>query len=386
MSLSHFKILMIDSLVGNDYSVFLCSHLKKIGNDICLVTTANRTIHSKINFQVKRWAPSKSQSANKIKKLFLYLSYLWKIWISALRDRDILVHFQFPRRIRIESLFIFYLRLSGVKIIFTSHNILPHEYKKIDYFFRYILLKSSVAIIVHSNYIKKELMKTFHVCSEKIFIIPHGDLLFEPRISQNEARKELNLRTYDKVLLFFGLIREYKGLDVLIAAFRLAIKQEKKLKLLIAGNPFNEQLNKRYQMLIQKQNLNDRISYRPEFIPREEVSSYFTAADIVVLPYKKIAHSGVIQMAYSFGKPVIATKVGDFPDMIVQNKNGFLVNKNKPEELAEVILKAFRNPAVLIQIGKYNQRLGESLYSWEIAAWKSNEVYKSLINRNDRIS
>jgi glycosyltransferase involved in cell wall biosynthesis len=235
------------------------------------------------------------------------------------------------------------MKLAGVRLVYTAHNVLPHETGKLDKYLYSLIYKSAHYIIVHSDYIKEKLLISFSVKEEKVKVIPHGNFdIYLPakRITKSEARRKLNMNVNDKILLFFGYIREYKGLDLLLDAFQTAKDCDSELKLLIAGMPFNEELKTHYSKRI-KEISADRIIQHFKFIPSDEVQNYFEASDIVILPYKNIDHSGIIHLAYSFCKPVIVTNVGDFPETVEDGKSGYIIEYNK-EELSDAIHESCR--------------------------------------------
>jgi glycosyltransferase involved in cell wall biosynthesis len=272
------------------------------------------------------------------------------------------------------------MKLSGVRLVYTAHNVLPHETSKTDRFMYALIYKSAHHIIVHSDYIKEKLVSKFNIRPEKVHVVPHGNFdiyLPSERITKTEARGKFGLGEEDKVLLFFGYIREYKGLDLLLDAFEKSKECDPTLKLMIAGMPYNENLAKTYNKRIQDISAGDRIIPAFRFIPSEEVKYFFEAADIIILPYKDIDHSGIIHLAYSFCKPVIATNVGDFPETVENGKSGFVINYDK-DELSETIVKAFEDIYKLRLMGEHAKYLNDSKYSWTEIGMRTAEIYRSF--------
>ncbi len=376
------KIMMIDSLIGNDYSVCLCNGFNPSDVNLNLIVPKNRTIIANKPFNVFYLSPTKEKK-NKIIKLIKYLKYFFDLYNLIKRVKPNIIHYQFFRR-KSEIFFYYFLKLKGNNLVFTAHNVFPHEKKRYDYFLKSIIYKNSTAIIVHSNYIKEKLIHNFKIKSSKITIIPHGNfdnyLSLKP-ITNNEAREILGLKDNDNVLLYFGFIREYKGVDLLLNSFNILADKDNNFKLLIAGAVKNPELKLKYLELINLSLYKGRISYNFNFIPSNEVAKYFLAADIVILPYKQIDHSGVIHLAYSFGKPVLTTNVGDFPEMVEENKSGFILKQNTVSELAEKIKEIFQDKSRLIEMGKYAKSVSENKYSWEDIASKTLSLYNKIQNK-----
>jgi glycosyltransferase involved in cell wall biosynthesis len=374
------KIVMVDALVGNDYSFCLCASLRGVGLDVTLVVTEDRSeeLPIPINFQLKKWLPSKDSTRNKWRKAFKYMQYLLKLLWYVVRNRVDVVHFQFFRLPRIDSLFCVLLRLIGVDFVYTAHDVLALEGKRIDFLFLQLIYSTSKVIYVHSEYIKRVVLEKFYVRNGKIKVVQHGnfDHYFQHRnIPREKARQCLGLSSTDHVLLFFGIIREYKGLDLLLEAFEIASKDNKHLRLVIAGLPITPELKRFYDEQVAISSAKERIVYHAEFIPTNKVAEYFFACDVVILPYKNIYHSGVLHLAYSCGRPVIATKVGDFSETIEHGKSGYLFEKADVHCLSRAIVAAFAEPDTLLAMGQYARKLSEEHYTWDAIAEKMLHEY-----------
>ncbi len=374
------KIIMVDSLVGNDYSICLCNSLYENGIDLHLIVPKNREIQNNNTFKTLYFSPSKSKGQNKLSKIFEYLYYMVKAYKYIKNTKPDVVHYQFFRR-KSEIFFYKFLQIMGIKLVFTAHNVLPHEKNRLDYLLKYIVYKNSQAIIVHSQYIKEKLLNNFKINKNKVSVIPHGNFdiyLPQNELSEKEARDKLGLSDSDNVILFFGFIREYKGLDLLLEAFNLAAANDKRLKLLIAGKAHTPFLENKYKKIIDNSNFKDRIYRSFTYIANEDIPTYFLASDTVILPYTNIDHSGIIHLAFTFGKPVIATNVGDFGEVIEQNKSGLILKSNDTKELAENINSAFSNKDDLVKMGIYAKKLSTTKYSWGDIARNTISLYKSL--------
>ena len=374
------NIILLDALIGNDYSVCLANALKDEGIDLTFVVPSNREFKSRYDFKVKKWMPSKDQSQSIISKLFAYPVFLMKATGLILGNRNTVVHFQFFR-FKTDIFFLIFLSLMGVKTVYTAHNVFPHEKKKTDKILNYLLYKSARRIIIHSETIKKKLLDNFRLNPRKISVVPHGNFdiyIPENLPSQNESRKIFNLTPDNKVLLFFGYIKEYKGLDLLLKAFRILTERGNDIHLIVAGFPETKKLWEGYAEIIDSIRNKQKIILNLNFIPSNEIALYFSAADFVVLPYKRIDHSGIIHLAYSFSKPVIATSVGDFCENIEEGKSGYLVDSQDEQALASKIEIAFQNRKRIPEMNDYIKLLNRTKYSWKEAARKTVKVYESI--------
>lgn len=375
------KVLMVDSLVGNDYSLCLCQGLHDSGVDVIFVTTEDREVGETYTFPVRFMAPSKDGGKNKVVKLLKYLRYLVSLSRLPRREGADVLHFQFFRRDKLESLMFPLLRLLGVKVVHTAHNVLPHESGRIDYLLKRLVYRASHQIIVHSQYIKDKLLRTFpDIDRNKVAIVPHGnfDIYLPPeRFTKAVARQKLGLPADNAVLLFFGYIRAYKGVDLLLQAFDEAAAVLPDLTLVVAGKPHSKELGTQFANQIEQMVAKNRVKYVPAFIPNEEVSLYFDAADAIALPYKHIDHSGIVHLAYSFGKPIIATEVGDFKETIEEDRSGYVAPPNDVAGLAKSLKDAFCDPVRLQQLGQHIEELNRTKYAWEEISRKTSNVYRN---------
>ena len=382
MSVNKSKVLMIDSFVGNDYSFHLCEALKKAGIDISLVVTEDKINNRTTDYPLLPLSPSKAKSVSKYKKIFQYYNYLLDIYKLIRQDKYNVIHFQFFRRRRTESLFFAMLKLIRIKIAHTVHDVTPLNKSKLDHLFNLLVYKKADILFVHSNSNKRILAQQIKLDEEKIKVVPHGDFdTFIPDriVTKTMARKFFSLSQEQNVILFFGAIKEYKGLDILLNSLSFVSKKINNLTLIIAGRADPSELELKYRNIISKLAKEIKVIYHSGFIPSAEVAKYFIASDVVVLPYKRISHSGVLHLAYSFGKPVIATNVGDFKETIEEGKSGFVLSSNSQENLSEKIIQAFSDRLKLEEMGKYARNLCATKYSWKDSAESLIPVYEKMI-------
>lgn len=375
------KVWMIDALTGNNYSVYLCMGLKKAGLDISLVVTEDRKIEFPVDFPILKLSPSKGKNHAKIIKSIKYINFLLKLLYNIKKNRIDIIHFQFFRRRRLESIFFLFLRVIGVNLVHTVHDVSPLDKNKLDHLFNLIVYKSANILIVHSINNKQLLLNKVIINPEKIKVVPHGNFdhyLPKISISKEDARNKLSLSIDDKVLLFFGFIKEYKGLDVLLGASKIASKTINNLTILIAGACDSLTLEESYKEMIKNLPDNIKVISHFEFIPREKVPEYFIACDAVILPYKRISHSGVLHLSYSFSRAIIGTKVGDFKEFIEDGESGSLAESNDESGLAKSIINFYQNPDNIVRMGENAKRLSDTLFSWDNIAIEMKNIYSSF--------
>jgi glycosyltransferase involved in cell wall biosynthesis len=220
------------------------------------------------------------------------------------------------------------------RIICIADNVKPHEVRIGDKLFTRYFLRPCDAFITMSEKVSEDL-KQFQP-TQPIRLFPHPIYdNFGVIISKMEARAQLNISGEEKVILFFGFIRRYKGLDILLRAMADERIKHAGIKLLVAGEFYRDE--KWYGELIEELGIRDQLYLHTHFIADQEVPRYFCAADVVIQPYRSATQSGVTPLAYHFEKPIIVSNVGGLPDMVPHEKVG-LVAAPDPTSIAEAIL------------------------------------------------
>lgn len=229
----------------------------------------------------------------------------------------------------------------GKKInkLFICHNVFPHERFPLDRFLTERVIKKGDFFIAHSKSDAKELMQIMPNAQYKINPIPTYNAFKVKNLTKEQARIELH-KSHDMMqLLFFGFVREYKGLKYLLRAMPEVKTKLGKVNLMVVGSFANDKDD--YMRLIKDMHIEDCVEVIDEYIPDSEVEKYFAACDLVVLPYESATQSAIVQVAYGFDKPVVATNVGGLPDVVLDGKTGYMVEAGKPELLAEAIVDYF---------------------------------------------
>lgn len=220
--------------------------------------------------------------------------------------------------------------------IFLCHNVLPHEASFVDRRLARLAYSAPDAFVVHSTSERKELETLAPGKPAQVHPHPSYDVFADKLLGRDRAREKLNLE--GDVILFFGYIRAYKGLRYAIEALA-EVRRKRPVTLVVAGE-FYEQRSE-YEALIDKLGVRDAIRVMDEYIANEDVGAYFEAADLVVQPYVTATQSGISQIAFAFGKPVVATAVGGLPDIIDDGETGFLVPPKDSKAIAAAIERFF---------------------------------------------
>lgn len=247
---------------------------------------------------------------------------------------------------------------SPAKLVAVCHNIIPHEKRIGDKVLSKYFLKKMDYFIPLSDQVKRDLFLFVKNPIYKLLPLPVFSL-FGDGVDKEQAKNNLKLKDKN-ILLFFGFIRDYKGLDILIEAFSI-VRKSIDVKLIVAGEFY--ELEEKYIKLIQKHKLEEAVILKKDFIPTSDVKYYFSASDAVVLPYKSATQSGIVQVAVNFCMPVIASNVGGIGEVIEDGKTGFIVEKENPEKLAQAIIR-FYNEDREKEFSDNMKSLKEK-YSWQ---------------------
>jgi D-inositol-3-phosphate glycosyltransferase len=256
---------------------------------------------------------------------------------------------------------------SKTRVLALTDNIIPHEKRFGDKPFTKYFVKSCHGFIAMSKTVLNDISK-FSDTKNKAYS-PHPMYeTYGPIVSMKEAREKLNLDTNDKLILFFGLIRHYKGLDILLEAMADPKIKKQDLKLLIAGEFYEDK--QPYLELIQKHNLQNQVILHDKFIANEDVRYYFCASNLVAQTYRNATNSGVTMVGYYYQKPMLVTNVGGLAEIVPNEKCGYVVENSVPV-ISEKIIDYFskNKEAEFTQ----NVILEKKKYEWE-------EFIKTLIN------
>ncbi len=230
-------------------------------------------------------------------------------------------------------------RRIGVEVVFVCHNVLPHESSAVDRALCHYAYRAPHRFVVHAR--AEEARVRDFVSGREVAVHPHPvyDLFDEgPRPDRGSARETLGIAPDRRVLLFFGLIRAYKGLDVLLRAMPGIVRRCGAM-LLVAGECYDDP--DLYHDLVRENGLGPDVRLEMRYVANEEVPTLMAASDAVVLPYRHATQSGVAQVAYACGRPVITTAVGGIPEVVWDGETGLLVPPDDPAALADAVVRFY---------------------------------------------
>jgi glycosyltransferase involved in cell wall biosynthesis len=327
--------------------------------------------------------------AQKVWRIAKYYARL--VWYAAVA-RPGVFHILWNNKVEFfdRTLLLLYYRCLGKRIVFTAHNVNIAKRDGVDSALNRLTLRIQYRlvhhVVVHTQQMKEELQADFGVPENKITVIPFpiNSTVPDTELTSMDARRRLGLAPTDKVLLFYGSIAPYKGLEYLVEAIALLAERLPDCRLVIAGRPKGP---KSYWPTIQQRiselQLDSRTVQRIEFVPDADTEVYFKAADVLVLPYVDVFQSGVLFLAYNFGLPVIATDVASFRECIIEGTTGFVCPPRDPAVLAQCIVRFFSSELyhALPQRRPAIRRFASERHSWTTAGSMTRNIYQNLLRR-----
>jgi len=302
----------------------------------------------------------------------------FRVTAIARRLRPEVIHFHCTNPVSLVYLSL--LRRLRTPLVATAHVVTPHERIPFQQAAYRRVHRLADLVIAHSGFDRRRLVEDFAVDPRRVVVIPHGDYGFfedagEPA-DREGARRGFGLEPEDEVALFFGYIREYKGLDLLLEAWPKVVAVRPGARLLVAGDPVRLKPERRRELEARATRLG--AVHRFEYIPFSEVSRYFAAADVLVMPYRHVSQSGVLYLALSLGLPVVATTVGGLPELLRDGDNALLVPPEAPAELARAVIRMLAEPELRDRLARGGRRVAEQ-HSWPAIAERTASAFARLV-------
>ncbi|MBO4636381.1 MAG: glycosyltransferase [Clostridiales bacterium] len=272
-----------------------------------------------------------------------------------------------------------YISMAGklgkfTKVMFICHNVFPHERFPMDRFLTKRVLSKGDMFIVHSEEDRKDLMSIVPDAPVIRSPLPVFDMFGGKDLTKTQARTAVGEDPDCKMILFFGFVRKYKGLMHLINAMPAVHEALPDARLYIAGD-FGDDRDE-YIRRAEDSGILSYTTIREGYIPDKEAGKYFAACDLVVLPYESATQSGIVQTAFSFGKPVVVTNVGGLPEVVEDGRTGYIVPPQDPKAIAERIVKFFTEDDR--EAFTSNIRKEAYKYSWDRVNENVRKLYEGV--------
>ena len=272
-----------------------------------------------------------------------------------------------------------FVKLLFGKIVLTIHDV--NSFARVNdlSIISNIIYRITDLVLTHNEFSKSEIEKIHPYLSTSVRIVPHGNYIpfINMNCSKELSRRYLEIASDKKVLLFFGMIKDVKGLDVLLEALVDVIKVNPDVLLLIAGKIWENNFT-RYQKIIDKNNLSKYCMLHTNFISHKDVDSYYAAADLIVLPYKRIYQSGVLMMALSYAKPALVSDLPSLKEIVCDNQTAFLFKSEDSISLSKKLNFILSDSNKLEQVRLNGAKLINTKYDWQKIGGQIKEAYSTL--------
>lgn len=389
------RVAIIEPVGGHGgmefYDFGLCEALHESGV-IPFLYTCDETVldeHAAFRTQVLKVYRGVYGRQSKLIRGIRFLKGTFNAAKHAKQNRCRVAHFHIFHSNWLEYVGMWIFKRRGFRIVATVHDVESFEepkapvngrrYKK----FQRIIDQ----VIVHTQYARRILLNHFQdfLPEDVHYILPLDfDILFKTSLSQREARQELNLPMSGKIILFFGQIKEVKGLDILLKAFLSLVETRKEIFLVIAGKVWHVDFSK-HERFIKENELANRVKLRVGYIANEMVSLYFKSADMIVLPYRKVFNSSVLQRALDYGTPVIVSDLEPLTEIIQDGINGSVFSTGDEKELSEKLCQLIDNEDLRKQLVVGGQKTVEKRYNCARIGKETKQVYeKALLKASKR--
>lgn len=272
--------------------------------------------------------------------------------------------------------------IGGFKIVFSLHDVLPFEESKSLKKILTMFYGLADSFIVGNELEKEKLQKYFNVSEKKIHIVYHGiyNLFDKNHFTKSLSRSYLGIPENKKVVLFFGFLRDHKGMDILIRAAKKMRKAEPNVCIYVASalKYSSPDLINQYLYLIKKMQLEDIFMLNLKYLESRDIEPVFKAADVVVLPYGKVSQSGVLMMAMGFKKPVVITDVF-YEKKWVKDRAGLVAKADDPDSVADKLLQLLSQQSLANQYGNNGYRYALNNFGWQKMARQYSQIYSKLV-------
>ena len=252
------------------------------------------------------------------------------------------------------------IKIGDSKLISIFHNVFPHEKSFFNKFLFKYYIKPFEKCMFMSDFVKNQLKVFKRNFDSSVKFLPI-DKNYKTEFDKVALRSEMKINIDDNIILFFGLIRKYKGLDILLKAVNQHFKTNANSKLIIAGEAYEDK--RKYLKIIDELSIQNKIIWFDEFISNKKIEKLMILSDLLVLPYHFASQSGVLSQAWQYEIPSIATNVGGLPEYVDNKKSGYVVNDNDPDDLAQKITYFFES-ANPLKMKEYI-RSNKNKFSWE---------------------
>ena len=265
------------------------------------------------------------------------------------------------------------------KVVLTVHDVSSFSNSSNSPIIGKLIYKLTDRIITHNEFSKSEILNVNSNLSSCISIVPHGNYtsFINIQFDKEKSKEQLGIPNNRRILLFFGMIKKVKGLEILLFSLKDVIKRNPDILLVIAGKPWEDDFST-YQKIIDENNLSEYILLHTKFIPQQDVGYYYCASDLIVLPYKKNYQSGVLMMALSYKRPALVSNLPSLKEIISDNETGFLFKTENVSDLTSKLNIILSDEGLMERVRLKGAELINTQYDWGEIGRQTRQAYQSL--------
>lgn len=380
--INHYSVAIVEPVGGhggmNYYDFGLARGLAAAGHNVYLYTCDKTNPPVQGEFKCILSFKGIWGNSNKVLRVLNYIYSTIKTFADISRKNIAIVHFHFFAVGILEGIVFGFAKLLKLKTVITVHDVERFDKTQSNTMTKLLFSKAN-HIICHNKVSQQELMEKIGIEACMISVIPHGNYsdLIPSVPTKLEAQKDLGLVNRKNIILFFGQIKKVKGLEVLIRAFAKLLNSGVNSTLVIAGKVWKDNFDT-YQNLIDELKISDSVVKEIKYISDSDALKYYSAADLVVLPYKKIYQSGVMLMAMTLSKPIVVSNLPGMLEVVTAGENGFIFKSEDEDSLCQALTEAFSSECKLEEVAVNAHQLMMSNYSWSRIGQQTSVVYQNL--------
>jgi D-inositol-3-phosphate glycosyltransferase len=379
------RVAVIEPVGGhggmNYYDFGLCSGLSRAGAEVILFTCDKTIFPNGALFFGRHGFFNIFGEDHKLVRGFRFMKGLLRSLLEARKNGAVLCHYHFFHFTKIEYVSVVLARFLGFSVVVTVHDVESFSGDSSTNLASRTLGFAS-GVVVHNQVSAIEVVEKIGYSPKWLYVIPHGNYLpyIDSSTDRNYARSRLGLPLNKKIILFFGQIKEVKGLDLLLVSLKEIVGRSPDVLLVVAGKVWKDDFNK-YSALIAENGLSDFVKLDIRYVPDEEAALFYKAADIVALPYRRIYQSGVLLMAMSYGRAVVVSDLPGMTEIVRDQFSGFVFKAGDSGSLAKVMCKALFDDSLRDNVAEQGLSLMRKKFDWDDIGLRTVDVYRDVLAR-----
>jgi glycosyltransferase involved in cell wall biosynthesis len=379
-----FRVALIEPVGGhggmNYYDYGLANGLTSVGASVTLYTCDKTVVPEGLTFVVKRYFRGVYGDGPKLLRALRFIVGQLSSLIDARRSGACVAHFHLFGTSIQELFAVVVARALRLSVIVTAHDVESFSGGGSHLVAR-LVYRFARTVIAHNSVSQHELVEKMQIQPDRIAVVPHGNYIEATGKSRSAPRTEpakrhMGLPEGRPTILFFGQIKEVKGLDILLHALAQTVRVLPEAHLVVAGRVWKDDFS-RYERIIEEHRLKDHVTLHIRYIPDAEATHYFEAADLVVLPYRRIYQSGVLLMAMSHARAVMVSDLPGMTEIVRDGDNGFVFRSGDVAHLASRLSEALADSKRLGEVASRGYDTAAREHDWHRVARLTKQVYQS---------